>query len=303
MGYVIMYIMSPYLYQILLLAIILIILKFILKFFKKRKQIKSIDYTTYYRDIPCFNDINVAYWLLYKYSNLNEKELNNGLIGAYLLKWYKNGDIDIKQSKGLSSNYSIDLKEGNWAQNYAEKLIYKFLKNVAGNNNLLEKNEIRDYCLVDGNKYELNRLFENILQKTQEELEEKKYITVNSDKNLFKTKENITLSKEILNEYQNLNGLKNFLRDYSNIEQKKNIEVSIWEEYLIYANLLGIANEVKKQFKKIYPNFNARDAIFDISTDSIIEIVYKRITKLFINLCIMVAIIIIIMIIGLSGKR
>lgn len=42
---------------------------------------------------------------------------------------------------------------------------------------------------------------------------------------------------------------------------KKMVETKIWEQYLVVANLLGISNEINKEFKeymlnKLVPNFN-----------------------------------------------
>lgn len=277
MGNLGLYLLMPYLYMIFWLGVFLVIFKFGLNFLKDRNknQIKNIDKSIYYRDIPCFESIDLAYWLLYNFSNMKKNDLNNGLLGAYLLDWYKKGYIDIKSSQktGLNNNYySIDLKDGNWAKSYVESSIYNFLKTVAGNNNILEKNEIRNYCSVDGKKFELEYMFKNILKLTQEDLEKQNYITVIKAKDsiFFKTQEKITLSDELVNEYQNLNGLKNFLLDYSNMEEKMHIEVHIWENYLIFANLLGIADKVKQQFNKIYPNFNAVNSMFDVSFDNTI---------------------------------
>lgn len=267
----------PYFYLIFWFGLFLVVFKFGLKFLKDRNknQIKNIDKSIYYRDIPCFESIDLAYWLLYKFSDIKKNDLNNGLLGAYLLDWYKKGYIDIKSSQKLgfkNDNYSIDLKDGNWAKTYVESSIYNFLKTVAGNNNILEKNEIRNYCSVDGKKFELEYMFKNILKVMQEDLERQKFITVIKAKDyiLFKTQEKITLSEELVNEYQNLNGLKNFLLDYSMMEEKMHIEVHIWENYLIFANLLGIADKVKQQFNKIYPSFNAVNSMFDVSFDNTI---------------------------------
>ena len=292
MGNLGLYLLMPYLYMIFWLGLFLVIFKFGLKFLKDRNknQTKNIDKSIYYRDIPCFESIDLAYWLLYNFSDIKKNDLNNGLLGAYLLDWYKKGYIDIKSSQKLglkNDNYSIDLKDGNWEKSYVESSIYNFLKTVAGNNNILEKNEIRNYCSVDGKKFELEYMFKNILKVMQEDLERKKYITVIKAKDyiFFKTQEKITLSNELVNEYENLNGLKNFLLDYSNMEEKMHIEVHIWENYLIFANLLGIANKVKQQFNKIYPNFNAIDSMFDVSLDNTIvgqlNTVYKGFKRQF----------------------
>ena len=48
-------------------------------------------------------------------------------------------------------------------------------------------------------------------------------------------------------------GLKKFLTEFSRISEREPIEVNLWQEYLVYAQMFGIANEVMSQFKKLYP--------------------------------------------------
>ena len=50
-----------------------------------------------------------------------------------------------------------------------------------------------------------------------------------------------------------LAGLKKFLNEFSRIKEKKVIEVKLWKEYLIFAQIFSIAKEVAKQFKNLYP--------------------------------------------------
>ena len=55
------------------------------------------------------------------------------------------------------------------------------------------------------------------------------------------------------------------------IKDREAIEVVIFEEYLIYAQIMGIAKEVAKEFKDIYPeiieqsNFSSYDNIIFIN--------------------------------------
>lgn len=274
MGNLGFYFMRPYLFLILGFGICLFIFKMGIKLLKviSRPQITKVDKSYYYREIPCFERIELAYWLLYNFSDVKKDDLNNGLLGAYLLNWYKKGYIEIEstqQSDLSKENFYINLKDGKWVQSLTEQRIYNFLKSAAGNNNMLEKNEIRNYCNVDGNKMQLRHLFQCILQEVQMELVNQNYITVIPAKNyiFFQTEPKITLSEQLQREYQNLCGLKNFLEDNSCIEEKHHIEVHLWEDYLIFANLLGIADKVKAQLQKIYPNFNAAHKLFEVSMD------------------------------------
>ena len=41
--------------------------------------------------------------------------------------------------------------------------------------------------------------------------------------------------------------------DYTLISKREALEVQLFEEYLIFAQIMGVAKEVAKQFKDIYP--------------------------------------------------
>ena len=53
-----------------------------------------------------------------------------------------------------------------------------------------------------------------------------------------------------------LKGLKKYLLDFSKISDRTFEEVHIWDDYLIFAHLLGIADKVSKQFSKLTPKLN-----------------------------------------------
>ena len=44
-------------------------------------------------------------------------------------------------------------------------------------------------------------------------------------------------------------GFNNFLEDEDNMKEKAAIEVKLWDEYLIFAAVLGIADRVEKQLR------------------------------------------------------
>ena len=49
-------------------------------------------------------------------------------------------------------------------------------------------------------------------------------------------------------------GLKKYLTEFSLINEREIKETAIWQDYLVYATLMGIADKTIKQFKKIYPD-------------------------------------------------
>ena len=54
--------------------------------------------------------------------------------------------------------------------------------------------------------------------------------------------------------------------------EREYFEVKTWEEYLIFAQLMGIADKVAEQFSKIYPIFNQESLLnSDFTTLAVIN--------------------------------
>lgn len=235
--------------------VIFLITNSYMKFYSKRR-IKSIKYggivnekkVEYCREIPKWIDLELAYASLYHYSKISTKKLKNGIIGAFLLKWSNNDNIMITD-KG-NSVFSIDLKDGNFRKTENEQELYNMLKIAAGSNNIIDNNELKIWSRK--NKKEIEKWHNKLLSSA--------------------------FNDNLKPEAEALLGLKKFLTDYSLIEERKHIEVKIWEEYLIYAQLLGIADEVSKQFKAIYPDYSkiGQLSVMNIN-DIVVEYVFFRI--------------------------
>ena len=62
---------------------------------------------------------------------------------------------------------------------------------------------------------------------------------------IYKTKQ-YTATRDLKEEAIQLAGLKKYLQEYTLIKEREAIEVHLFEEYLIYAQMMGIAKEVAK---------------------------------------------------------
>lgn len=221
---------------------------------------------TYFREIPCDGDLYYAYWVMIKYKILKEDECKNGIIGAILLKWIKEGYVELSKTRGglfnlKDNNYAITFKNVETpeflAKNELEKYLMRILRNASGDN-ILEANEFKKWCKT--NHHTMNRWFDMLINDTTIQLQQKKLILENitTHKKLWKTKTIITkyVDFSVRESALNLLGLKKFLLDYSLIPDRQHIEVHILENYLVFAQLLGIADKVEEQFSKLYPDFN-----------------------------------------------
>ena len=151
-----------------------------------------------------------------------------------------------------------------------EKEIFKMLYE-ASKDGILESKEFEKWCNVSYSQI-LIKWFDNILDKQRDILVNEGLI-IAEEKTSFKifTSTIYTATPELKKEAIELAGLKKYLKEYTLIKDREAIEVVIFEEYLIYAQIMGIAKEVAKEFKDIYPeiieqsNFSSYDNIIFIN--------------------------------------
>ena len=258
-----------------------------LNFGKYGKILPSDSQINYWREIPCNKDLERAYWVCSQYNVVSETTLRQGIIGAILLKWIRNGYITVsKTKKGLFSfkdnNYAIDFTKMTQADNEIENYLFEMLVSAAGDNKILEAKEFLKWSKK--NYYKVNSWFLMIDYKEQKNLEQQGLITITTEetKGIFGKTKTITVKNvnlQLREDAIQMKGLKKFLLDFSMMPEKEYFEVHIWEEYLIFAQLLGIADKVEKQFSKLYPNFNQETLlnteITTIAVRSMAEICYE----------------------------
>ena len=234
----------------------------------------------YYREMPSNKDLERAYWVCLKYSVIPEEKVKQGIIGAILLKWIKNGYITVlKMEKGILSfkdnNYAIDLTKITNVDNEIENGLLKILITAAGPNKILEAKEFKKWSKK--NYSEVSSWFSSIDDQVELNLEKEGLITLTQEttQGMFGTSKNITIKNvnpKLKEEAIQLKGLKKFLLDFSIMPEREYFEVKTWEEYLILAQLMGIADKVAEQFSKIYPNFNQESLLnSDFATLAVIN--------------------------------
>lgn len=205
-----------------------------------------------FRDIPCNKDIYRAYFVAEKY-NLNKKK--EDLLGAILLKWLRQGNVRVEkiENKGIFKNKIenniIFLK--NPDGNDLELKLYNWMV-TASKDGKLESNEFKKWCSSNYDK--ILKWFDDVIDYEKDLLiNEEKIKTVEETKTkIFKTTY-YDVDSSMMIEAEQMQGLKNYLKEFTLIKEREPIEVALWDEYLIYAQIFGIAEEVANQFKKLYP--------------------------------------------------
>ena len=226
----------------------------VIKSFKLRRT----DEINYYRDIPCKKDLFKAYAIGYSYGLVKKK---TDLLGAVILKWVKEKKVRIekREKTGLfdkDDDITIimdgDIIQDNMNINQEEYELFQMLKRASGDG-VLDSTRFKKWSERHYSKF--LGWFDTVLEKEEKILINEKLIKENDKKVMgiinYRALEETEELKEIAKQ---LAGLKKYLKDYTLIEERRSIEVEIFEEYLIYAQMLGIAKEVSKEFKEIYPD-------------------------------------------------
>ena len=209
----------------------------------------------WYRDIPMKGNLQQANDMLnaYKYFGTDY----NNLLSACILKLIDMGAISIEQtlnSKGKTEqNFVIHDLENYADQPLLLRKIHSMFKTAAGEDTVLEPKELRSFMRSSKNE-SITDSFINTLH----------------------TKTSISYYKERLDDVRQVFGLRKFLKEFSLLDERHVNEVSLWKDYMIYATLFGIADQVIKDMKNINPEyFNMDQVAAQMANDSTLPLIYS----------------------------
>ena len=221
-------------------------------FIDNKKIPKDVNY---FRDIPCNNDLKRAYYLASK-NNLLKR--NTDLLGCYLLKWIKEGIVTTnKEGKNSVIIFDPLKKPTDLDELGMFNMMYE-----ASEDGVLEKNEFKNYCSEHYEK--VLGHFDKVLNNEENNLISNNNIMIIKKKKFLFTKTYHVFDDGIYNDVICLKGLKKYFKDFARMHEKMPIEVHLWKDYLIFAQLFGLADKVAKEFKNLYPDVITDDTYNDI---------------------------------------
>ena len=188
--------------------------------------------TGWFRDIPLGGRLDAAFALL-DYGDLLETKdsLFPRLIGAYFLRWVQQGLAVPEKDPDHKDRWNLRMMKQRQpvTDDTLEQEIYRAACDAAGENGILEENEFRKWS-------------------------ESHFVKVNlwptdASMNGFKVWKDLPCEKRC-----ELPQLRNFLQDFTISDQREVPEVALWEDYLVFAQLFGIADKVSRGFQKLYPD-------------------------------------------------
>ena len=194
----------------------------------------------WYRDIPLKGNLQAANDMInaYKYFGADY----NNLLSACILKLINMGSISIESrlnSKGKTEqNFVIHDLPDTADQPMLLRKVHNIFKLAAGSDTILEPKELKSF-----------------MHSTKNESITDSFIST------LHTKTGISAYKDRLDEVRQLFGLKKFLKEFTLLDERGVGEVKLWKDYMIYATLFGIADQVIADMKKINPEYFNMDQV------------------------------------------
>ena len=207
----------------------------------KEKMFGTHKIDGWWRSAPLDGNLFAAHYVLSKGKRFAvDSAPANNLIGAFFLRWIMDGHVAVQPDPKSEKRVNLLLKADNVSDDAVEQQLYEMALAAAGANRLLERGEFekwasRNYYRVTG--WPQRAIAEGIVY-----FKEKGYWVKSTEFTLDGQKEACHVV-----EFQN------FLKNFTLSDQREANEVKLWKDYLVFAQLYGIAEKVTSQFKKLYP--------------------------------------------------
>ena len=207
---------------------------------KAKKQLAKIDY---FRDAPNGGDLNVSYAL-----GLGLKVCTDeSYLAARVLRLVTLGSLEPELEPGKKNRASMRFVREPHNGDPFDEALYTFLQAAAGADGVLRDSELEDFCYDDRHAKTLSDMLESSGHQGELTLSRTGCLKGNKCR---RAKDLTPRGQQQRNE---LLGLKRYLLDFSLLAERDVKETFLWQEYMVYAALLGVAKQVMEQLRQLYP--------------------------------------------------
>lgn len=219
---------------------------------RKRKLLAFYKNADYFREAPVAGNLEAAFGLAEDFSQTDD---DGNLIGAAFLKLINTGCLEPLSEKTVGlfgkekENISLKLVYPPEFTGVTANMLYDLLVLASSSDQILQERELENYC---------SKNHTSIMQIIKAAKQDGKNTLVQIDcYDASKEAKPLGLSQRGEKLLLDIMGFKKYLLDFSLIGERSIPESIIWQDYLTFATLLGIADRAIEQFEKIYPDATA----------------------------------------------
>ncbi|MFA9380748.1 MAG: DUF2207 domain-containing protein [Acetanaerobacterium sp.] len=234
---------------LLFLSPIIIVGFVVFRFIKKKREFKKLyNDADYFREAPIAGNLEAVMALAGRFKQSND---DGNLIAAAFLKLINTGNLEpiMEKSIGMFGKekecISLRLVTPPKFTGVCTRLLYELLMSASGPDGVLQEKELERYC--SSNYAAMIELVECAKKDGESTLAQ---INCYNGKPSANPKCLTARGKGLLLQ---IIGFKKYLLDFSLIDERGISESIIWQDYLVFAALLGIADKAMAQFKQVYP--------------------------------------------------
>lgn len=228
-------------------------LKVIIKTSKRKRELLGgrMKDVPWFRDAPLGGNLKKSSNILLCFSG-NTMQERQRLIAAYITRLFYRGAFEVVPQPGKSKplmrikDLEIDGSEDPDSDAALEFELYTFIKEAAGDDGLLQKNELGRWADDHG----------RLLYKWGQRAVDGTTIW--------------TIKPE---EARQVFGLRRYLKDFTLIKDRGVVEVKLWNNYLVFASLYGIADQLMKDFRKVCPEYFTLSSTAELLDDDMTTLV------------------------------
>jgi len=217
---------------------------------KSKKKILSLyKNADYFRETPIAGNLEAIFVLADDFSQADDDE---NIIGSAFLKLINAGCLEPMSEKTVGlfgkEKESISLRLVNPPKftGVTVNMLYDLLVVASSIDQILQECELEKYCKI--NHTAITRIIDAAKQDGKNTL-----LQIGCYESSKQAKP-LGLSQRGENLLLNIMGFKKYLLEFSLIGERSISESVIWQDYLVFATLLGIADVAIEQFEKVYPN-------------------------------------------------
>lgn len=211
---------------------------------RKRRMLGGVKErdVQYWRDLPYDGSLVNTSYALKKFEGTSKK---NNIAAAMMLRMVYKNVLTVRKDDSGKMEFVINPEADLSYMESMEKSFYDYVVSSSGDDGVLQEKEFSNW----------GRRHAETLYNWNQSLDRngKAGLKV-ADLSGFNEKFNEYGSRRL----REAVGFRKFLDDFTLVAQRESVEAALWQEYLVYAALFGIAGKVAKEMKDINPDAYAR---------------------------------------------
>lgn len=194
----------------------------------------------WYREAPLDSSLEAGWYVFSNGFRFNKEAKPEDLIGAYFLRWILKGQVTVIKNPDHPKRVSLKFMPDADIETDSARCLYDMAMTASGDN-ILETSEFKSWS---------KKHYQKIMNWPAEvESEGEAVLLEKGYRRSFTswTQEGIVAMRHVIE-------FRNFLNDFTLSSEREANEVGLWKDYLVYAQMFGIADKVARQFRKLYPD-------------------------------------------------